>query len=1040
MEIKSLTSQILAPWSEIPGMRSRYGFSDDQKCLDSEEEWWVPLQNVVQTTDGQKAFNKWVKDNKIDPTVTEAEAIQMYGIEMGYIIREAIPAVAQYHVNYGLDLDDTYEYKVVWKDTPVYTRVESSEDFAMDAEFVSYADGILSVEVNYEGVPAGVSENDNHMVQFALQVSKGGKVFTSDYATFVVKDVTTPRIADPHAVVEKTPGKAAKLKDFNYEEHYRRGTNGIFYEDDGYNWEGDYEDYGYHEYFANAIAGSYVAPWIMSEMNTEEELAFAHSTCDTAVAYNDVLDLRTITIPHYTAEGEFCFKPSDCCDPSEKKTSDDEGYMFPFPVPGINADRCFEMSEAEMAEFGLHFEYEVVKNFRTGKPETDQANFVELVDGHIFKPRVYETEGTAAIGRTPIIRVKLMHGEDIINVAYIKVFISRASAETPEVEMIPRRDYLDETGESENVFHFGCDGDSLFTTVHDMNVYLYNPLNLDKTTFHLLYDSLRAVPAMKDDKGKPLTMGKLEDIVIEPGYGPVEGTHIIKWTLSPDEMWNYAGKEVSVIAEYYSSKNPSVAVRVLLKATVADIAKGIDLKKDVDYFLEYWTDPSDRGEGGLATRYNVMPAPAGDTIGRDAQMITDINTSFETYPKGHAKAGKIKINGVDSVVYYFCKADMEKITKIGDLNVKFFVVNTDEDVEKLPDDSDYKDVLGTGNGTFSWLLASVLGTDGKAIKGYEMQPVAVIVNGDEIAQEYAGAALDDSDLQVKFHNVFYWIKNDFVGEDSPAPLHVADTLINTGAMYAFISGKAMLCTEDAKPIAMTFEGKDHFQADILRPIEVTTEAKDHYVDGVDFGQKGSYISIEDLLAPTDWRKRTFVDYPNYWGYYGVQKEGDIYDFEVTIDTDATKMLRQGKTDPEDLKDGMYIVQVFPDNDVVTKDKVDYFAVKDPVRPTRTVLIPKNESGYLMYFNNGRNLTEVFYLYVKAKLHYGFGYFDPDPVKVEVKTTEGQGDVPPALVIETEPGDGEGEGTGTTEPTEPTTEPTEPTEPTTPAEGGDTTGA
>ena len=258
-------------------------------------------------------------------------------------------------------------------------------------------------------------------------------------------------------------------------------------------------------------------------------------------------------------------------------------------------------------------------------------------------------------------------------------------------------------------------------------------------------------------------------------------------------------------------------------------------------------------------------------------------------------------------------------------------------------------------------------------------------------------------------------------------------------MYALISGQAMLCTEDAKPIAMTFEGKDHFQADILRPIEVTTEAKDHYIDGVDFGQKGSYISIEDLLAPTDWRKRTFVDYPNYWGYYGVETdEAGVYDFEVTIDTDATKMLRQGKTDPEDLKDGMYIVQVFPDNDVVTKDKVDYFAVKDPVRPTRTVLIPKNESGYLMYFNNGRNLTEVFYLYVKAKLHYGFGYFDPDPVKVEVKTTEGQ-DVPPALVIETEPGDEPGTEPGTETPTtEPGTE-TPTTEPGETGETGETTG-
>jgi hypothetical protein len=597
-----------------------------------------------------------------------------------------------------------------------------------------------------------------------------------------------------------------------------------------------------------------------------------------------------------------------------------------------------------------------------------------------------------------------MHGEDVVNVAYIKVFISKESAETPELELVPRRDYLDD--ESENVFRFGCEGDSLFTTVHDMNVYLYNPLHLDKKSFHLLYTKLRALPAMKDKDGKDLTLGTLEDIVIEPGTSPVEGTHIIKWTLSPGEMWEYAGQEVSVIAEYYNETSPDTAVKILLKATVADVAKGIDLKKDVDYFLEYWTNPSELGDKKLATRYNVMPAPAEDTIGRDAQMITDINTSFETYGKGDAKAGKLKVNGVDSVVYNFCKADMEKITKIGDLNVKFVVVNSAKDLAdaKL---SAFHFQGDLDERQFSVLFGSILGTDGKAIKGYEMQPVAIIVNGDDLAQEVAKTVLNSTeDLQVKFHNSFIWLKEDWTPDSDivtgMTATHVADTLINTGAMYAFIGGTALLCTEDEKEVALTFEGMDHFQADILRPIEVASQAADNYIDGVDFGQKGSYISIEDLLSPTDWRKRTFVAYPNYWGYYGVDTDGDdVYKFEVTIDTDATKMRRLGKTEPEALKDGMYIVQVKPDTETETVDKVEYFKVPDPTRPSRLALIPKNDSGYLMYFNNGKNLTERIFLVVTAKLHYGFGYFTPAPVEVEVKTTEGQ-DVPPALVIETEP--------------------------------------
>ena len=85
--------------------------------------------------------------------------------------------------------------------------------------------------------------------------------------------------------------------------------------------------------------------------------------------------------------------------------------------------KCTEMKAADLEAAGLTFVYEVVKNYKIGKPVTDQAEFVTLSDG-VFTPRVFTTEGRAAIGRTPIIRVKLMHGEYIVHVAYIKVYIA----------------------------------------------------------------------------------------------------------------------------------------------------------------------------------------------------------------------------------------------------------------------------------------------------------------------------------------------------------------------------------------------------------------------------------------------------------------------------------------------------------------------------------------------------------------------------------------------------------------------------------------
>ena len=655
-----------------------------------------------------------------------------------------------------------------------------------------------------------------------------------------------------------------------------------------------------------------------------------------------------------------------------------------------------EMSAAEMEEYGLHFEYEVVQNFITGKPETDQANFVDLVDGHIFKPRVYETEGTAAIGRTPIIRVKLMHGEDIVNVAYIKIFIAQASTINPEIELVPRRDYLDD--ESENVFHFNCDGDSLFTTVHDMNVYVYNPINMNKKSFHLLYDSLRAVAGMKVD-GKDVLVGEIEDVVLNP----VEGTHVIKWTLSPDELWEFAGEEVAVIAEYYNSKSPDQAFRILLKATVGnDVDKVINLSSTKgNYITERWTS------GYEATKYNVLAPAQGDTVSKHAEMVLNINSSFQTDNFGKVWVDKSKNIKIDSMVYYFCKTHVEAIETIDGLKVKFFVSD--------PKDTDPKVEDEEGEGLISVLSACILDDSGKKAVT-DTQVIAVIINDaqnqDEFDKNLNGLKLNDA---VRYNNVFVWAKNDilkFVQQfnSDQENTTVADTLINagidirTGYMYTYIGAKAFLCTgegEDPKPLDVTFDGKDHFRANILRPVSVTTKSAKGFVDAVNFGEPGSYIKIEDLLDPIDWRDYKFVteldskgkpipgkDNAFLWKYYGP--------FKVIVDTQNIECDLGGTRGPLDV------------NLVIRQTEAGATTAEDPQSGVE-VTLPENESGYITYKNNGVNVTADFNLYIKAKVGYGFGWLDTDWITVPVAKTIGE--------------QNDSSASGDTEPTEPT-EPTE----------------
>ena len=241
------------------------------------------------------------------------------------------------------------------------------------------------------------------------------------------------------------------------------------------------------------------------------------------------------------------------------------------------------------------------------------------------------------------------------------------------------------------------------------------------------------------------------------------------------------------------------------------------------------------------------------------------------------------------------------------------------------------------------------------------------------------AAINDSDEQMVAYisntsggNTFGYVRGS-----------VADALMNTGGMYVLLKADALM--DSGSSIGVTFDGQDHFKADIKRPVEIATVSSESLIDGVDFGEKGSYISIADLLAPVDWRGRTFEDYPNYWGYYGVRLGSDpnVYGFEVVLATDDVQCEISGKR--QAILSGMYISQIDPAKAVKSADG-KCFLVPDPLRPSRTVEIPANRFGYLTYFNNGRVLTQDFKLFVKGTVHYGFGYLKTGWIAIPVKRT------------------------------------------------------
>lgn len=255
-------------------------------------------------------------------------------------------AIIQYHVNgTNCSLDDSYEYSFILSNT--------ASEFSMAPAFVSYADGVLSLEAQFSGKE--VAEVGKTPL-FALKIKKGDFSIVSDYATLKSNEFGNMRLACP---------KVISRAFFDCEDlHYRRGTAGI----------SGFDEEAFH-------SSSYI--W------TNE---FDYEHCDTTVNYAHDLDLKTIVSVH--------------CEGTNPQGSDTTE---------------FELTEEEMEELGLSYSFELVKYYYLGVPLRDQSNYVTLLDGHIFSP----SDGLNSVGYTPIVRVKLMHGDDIVQVAYLKVGISK---------------------------------------------------------------------------------------------------------------------------------------------------------------------------------------------------------------------------------------------------------------------------------------------------------------------------------------------------------------------------------------------------------------------------------------------------------------------------------------------------------------------------------------------------------------------------------------------------------------------------------------
>ena len=643
-------------------------------------------------------------------------------------------------------------------------------------------------------------------------------------------------------------------------------------------------------------------------------------SCDTTLVPNTALDLLTITEAHVTAEGE---------------------------------EKC-QVIDAAKLNLDWQFELVDIDDWALGAIDN-----VKLEGTNI-------TAGLDAMDLTPVVRVYLVNDdEENAQIAYIKFHVKPQNFDKT-INLGP--------------WVFTCEGDTLSFNVKDV----YTALGMTKETFERVYPNFTLTLEDPEEAGDGAGADEEEvtdtveaDEEVEGQYnwiGPAEWI----WKNAVDEA-DYAEKAKPLTREvYFVNPTTGAKITVKLEAMPAKIKEyRVNARKDEEnnlmahYLDNYWNAPY-----LTAAQYNVAVPQQGETDPELCQFINNINAAFVTTDDGVIDLSDIGMPNVEvsGIEYYFCIHDMQKITKVRDIEVEF----------------------GTNDPDSLVLTATV----------------------DGVTEEIA--YIDNNYTEDKIPNI---VK---LNKDSD----IAKLLLNTNDaelveknyrkeafFYILIGGKAVICGDDNSEgfkVNLKWQSYpgpgeawlDHFRADYIRPINLTKKAADNFVDAVDLGERGSFISIKSLVAPKDWRGREFglneSDlYYEYWSYYGV--------FKITADIKGTTCDLNGEPGTK--------VPVTVDYDQVTKDQL-LEKIKDPSAKMRDkdgnyvkivdgkavwgasaeeaisiadyidFLHPESSEegfGFLYYHNNGTFVNE-FKLDVPVKVEYGWGVIEGTHIEVPVATT------------------------------------------------------
>lgn len=478
------------------------------------------------------------------------------------------------------------------------------------------------------------------------------------------------------------------------------------------------------------------------------------------------------------------------------------------------------LTQEEAKKYGLTFDFKLI-NYTVGTNKTSDSKYATIDETTgVLKTRTVDENGNTivpgddnlaapAIGREPLVRVRVMQGSNVVLVGFIKV------------EIVPQDPQALEDINA-GIFDCGsqqadpCGGNtSERTTWSWTSSNILGKLGLDITEFHNRYElevaSGEAVQYSAPDKKLINPIGVVTEV--HESEGSV--TSVLNWAVSAEDrqtIWEANNHETTIYVKY-APKDPEhdAEVYVGLKLTITKPAAGTLGDKATGY----WE--------GNRVKLNVDYPQDGKKVG---PLPFDYDLDFFWKDK----SVKFSRADVEGYKYYF---DPSMTTVAG------------RSVTLKNDDGTYTynaaRAISTNDGWKAWSAANEL--------DYMVDYNAGVYTLNKV---YAGNVLIATLNQTS--GVVTYEKNDVTKE-----------LLNKGKLAVEL--KIAIAGENSCNLVVPTTGNT-FTAALYRPVNVAAAASiPHFVDAAN---NGSSVDVFSMLSFTDWRNEAFTG-SNGWlfGYYEI---------------------------------------------------------------------------------------------------------------------------------------------------------------------------